>query len=239
MAVFFRSYCKQCRIFEMSGEAMAECSVCGASVACNVIKNSLVASSKQLSRRCFALKTSRGSLPKAYTRSAELHIGICDENGLVHAFEDDGVVVKHWKNFLAFDIDSSVNVPWDLLSKHSKKWHRKRYRARKRNCFDFVVAFLGSQLTKAQLSHQYLCPLIAAFELTLRFPDMLNTGRRITLFLPTIRHLQSRANPHHFCDSCRTDSVAGISCRLCRSQLCRPCMELHIWARFLCAEPGC
>ena len=235
-SVLFRTFCRQCQTCQISSVRSTGCLACGDTerASCHRVESRVHDSSRGL-QNAFCLRTSRGPMLR-YTRASELHIGVCDSRGIVHAFERGGVKRREWKDCLAFRIEGSWSEEefHNSLVAISGRWKRKkkRYHVGKRNCFDFVLAFLrslGRDMSKRELSHIHLCPLVAAFEFCLQYQDDVREASVIYLYAPRIREL---CHDPLLCDMCRKSRKACFGCRLCRGQYCAPCMELHIFAPF-------
>ena len=242
--ITYHSYCPGCGTERLScDESYLECS-CGRRVCVSVARVHAIESSLSLRNvYCMALKVTGKGLD-AYSPSANLHVGVIDVFGFVHCFSSKGYRIREWHDFLAIPLPVSDlhrrhwhSLLWTFGLTNRDKWRSHHYDARSKNCFDFVVEFLrflDLSMSKRQVSRDLLCPALGALEQCLR----LGSRKHLTYHTPS-RRLHWCAGPKQatevlrVCDTC-IDRQASLSCVRCRYQLCAPCLEVHVFSRFLC-----
>lgn len=166
-------------------------------------------------RKALVLRASRSSLAQ-YAVGQLLHIGVCDSLGMVHSFDRAGVTVEKWRSCMVMPLtalDEEQRRHWDdHVWSHSKREALRQcdsaYRAKRNNCFDFVLRFLNHMRyagrydhTKASLTQQLLCPVLGTFLL-----------RRLLLprVSPAALLVMRRGQSTGCCDVC--GAAAAIAC---------------------------
>ena len=231
MGHIFRGF--HCGCYFVSWKSIAECCICGIDIENEnlVVPKNIFCKSQSLSE-CIVLMTSG---------KTTYHIGICDSEGMVYDFDEEGIGMAKWKKCfkipLGFDV-SAMRMDWDTaLNIHCKQETGKKYDKRTNNCFHFVVRFLNFvrptsvvEIDRSTFTKDYVCPVLGWHRLSKMYKKKLKgQNQNVVLVInhDAKRRILSPKAESLICDFCEDFIASGRTriCQICKDQLCFHCFE--------------